>query len=273
MKEVPNQNGLAAIDLFMSELHKYLPPGIYQPVVGLDAQKEVLEKLKYNTNHGKFSFVLDAQTGELMHQQGISKWLGYPDKTFSIKKYLEITHPAHNIAQWINGSCVWDALEANRSWVNFYDITTIFNEALKHALGHYVYLRCEAFSFQFTANKRGLEFLYEFSVLNKHNREDFSIFFLDRNGERSDMLEWVIKAKRKKFASVNLFSSQEMRILKSYALNKKMTMESIAMNFGIKKETVATYNARIISKAQNLFYHKFESAKKVAEHLKFMEFI
>jgi hypothetical protein len=271
MREIPKQTGIPIIDIYMNELRKYLPPDNYKRMISQEDQQKVLHILKANTNRGKFSFILDAQTGDLKHQVGIYKWLGYPNNTFSIKKYLEITHPRHNIAQWINGSCTWDAIDANREWVNFYDITMVFSESLRHTKGHYLHFRCEAFPFQITIDGKGLEFAYEFSILKNHDKEDFSISFFDKNGNRPDMLEWVIRAKKKKFASFNLFSFQEMRILKCYGNNKKASMQDIATRFKISKETVATYNTRIIAKAEKLFFYEFDNAKKVAEYLKLME--
>jgi hypothetical protein len=273
MKEIPHQNGTPAIDIFINELQKYVPPGNYETAISSVEQQKVLAVLKANTNRGKFSFVLDAQTGNLKNQVGIYKWLGYPNSTFSIKKYLEITHPAHNIAQWMNGTCVWDALDANRDWVNFYDITVVQCESLRHANGHYMHFRCEAFTFQFTQDKKGLEFAYEFSILKNHDKEDFSVSFFDKNGDRPDILEWLIEAKKKKFVSTNLFSFQEMRILKCYVNDKKASMENIASRFKISKQTVATYNTRIIAKAEKLFYYEFDNARKVAEHLNLMGLI
>lgn len=270
---IPNYRETPLIDVFIYDLRKYLPDDDYEPTIMEEEQAKILKKLEESTIRGKFSFVIDGITAKTKHCLGIERWLGYPDKTFSLQQYLEINHPAHGIAYWMYGSCLWDFLKVHKEIVRFYDVTAVFNLALKHANGKYLLCSCDATFFQISASGIVTEFCYEFTVLKDFDGEDFSIKFFDNTGYRNDLLVILNKAKKEKFKSIKLFSEQEMRILNRYAYNENSNSKSIAASFKIDKKTVLKHNTNILDKAETFFFKRFDSAKNFALYLKKIELI
>ena len=70
------------------------------------------------------------------------------------------------------------------------------------------------------------------------------------------------------FENENLFSSQELRILRKYAYKPVMSTAELASNFKVEISTIATHNKRILKKAEALFKLRFATASKVAAFLK-----
>lgn len=272
-KLIPNHSQTPVIDIFLKDLRDYLPASNYEPVISQEEQNKILEKFKNNARKAKFSFVIDGLSGQIKYCFGVEKWLGYSPEAFTTKKFLEITHPAHSIAHWMNGASIWNVFSVHKEFVTFYDLSLVYTSGVKHLDGTYILCSCEAFFFQISKDGKGLEFGYEYTILKDLNLEDFNISFYDKNGRRPDVLNLVVKAKKNKFKSVQLFSTQEMRILHRYAYDENTNSEDIAKAFKIDKKTVSTHNTNILDKAEIFFYYRFDSAKKFAQHLKRLDLI
>ena len=84
-------------------------------------------------------------------------------------------------------------------------------------------------------------------------------------------LQWLqdfLERTQRIFQEKNLFSFQELRILRKYAYHDQLSVADIAKAFKIQESSVITYHKRILEKANHLFSNKFSNAKQVAIVLK-----
>ncbi len=299
--KIPTTLDTKLISLFIEDVHEYLPHGDYVPAVTQAEHDEVLLELQKNNKRG-FSFVFCHETGKIKHAFGVRKWLGYPDKEFSMGQYLEITHPTHKLPHWLNGSSSWALLDRNKDIVKFYDATSVYIQALEDAEKKYMLWRVETSVFQFTKEGKCLQFLQEFSIIKPYDNEVFTMYYFDKSGHRADLLKKMEILKKEKFAKAEIFSKQEMKVLKIQAgeasplldkeIAKRITItkrgqktlranqinqathntlnpnsEISSANKYISESAVSTYNKRIILKAQEYLFINPHNTWQVARYL------
>lgn len=273
-KKIPGQPDTVIHSFFENERKRYLPPRIkYKPMISDGEQQKVLDLLKANTERGNFFYILNALNGKVTHAFGIKKWLGYEDDSFAQELFLNITHPSHLIPQWLNGTTVWDGMKLNPQWVSFYNNMMVVSVALKHKEGHYIYCRCESFTFQYTKEKEGIEFGYEFSIVKDHKEEDYSALLIDKNGRRPDIEATFIALKKQKFINSGLFRKRLLDVILAYAACSNATAKIVAAQLQLSQSTIEGYNSEIGHKAKAIFHQNFTDIRAVVKHLQLMEVV
>src|SRR5689334_23090310 len=80
-------------------------------VVPVDAQQREVNLLKETLGSERFFFIVDLLNFEIQEVQGIQKWLGYPQKEFSLKQYWnQVMHPGRKQSLLLISRQMYNAL-------------------------------------------------------------------------------------------------------------------------------------------------------------------
>lgn len=249
-------------------LSSYFGEQNYKPSVSSIEQQSILRQLDESISREQFYFSISLKENRIMHCNGIARWLGYTHTDFSLKKYMEIIHPAHVPMQAYYGMSLLELLVNNEIKLHFMLPVCITIIALKHKNGKYIYCKRECSPFQMTEDNKMTEYLCHFVVIKKFNDESYHNRLYQKNEDSLHAEEKLLSLVQKKFSNHIGFSVQESRILKRYAQQKNCTSEMIGRAFKIEKTTVDTHNKRIIKKIENALQRKFGAAKEAALYFK-----
>jgi hypothetical protein len=235
---------------------------------------QMLKELDERIKNEQFSFSINIRKNAITHCTGVKRWLGYSDNQFSIKNYLYIMHPVHAIVQGFYAVAMFDFLSKEAiSLTEMMQLTFVSLLALKHKNGHFIYCKNESRPLLLTKDVQIIEYTNEFTVVKTFINEHYSFRIYDITGHKPDLEEKIKASVKYYFEKQSGFSVQELRILRRYAALKDITSEKIAKSFKIEKSTVATYNKRILNKAENIFEYRFANAQQVAEFVNDMNLI
>lgn len=251
----------------------YLPDTDYVPIVEVNSQQAVFNNLNSDIGKEYFYFTADIKNESIKNCNGVSEWLGYADTHFDLKKYNQILHPSHEIVQNFYGLVLSKYLIEDKPKLQFMHPVWGTILALKHKNGKYIYCKRQCYPFQLSTDNKLLEYLCVFTVIKEYNNECYHGRLYDVTHTGTIYEEKIKKKLQNSFEQHSNFSTQELRIIKRYAQNAKTTSETIAKAFKIKKATVATYNKRILRKAELIFCTEFENAKEVGKYLREIKFM
>ncbi len=235
-------------------------------VTARDQQKALLQ-LNSTIIREQFYFTIDLIEEKIVHRNGIHRWLGFSDTDFSVKDFLEIIHPHHSAVEGIYSRAILDLLLYQPLPLEFMKSICASTLALRNKQGNYQYVKRECFPFQLNQQGKLTSYLCFFTLIKDFNREHYQtrIYHSTATTGNLDKLSLLVK---KIFSDLELFSIQELRILKRYAQKKDLTSEQIGIAFKIKKSTVDTFNKRILKKATTFSGQHFGTAKEAAVYFK-----
>ena len=251
----------------------YLPDTDYVPIVEVNSQRTVFNNLNNDISKEYFYFTVNIKNESIKNCNGVTEWLGYADPHFDLKKYNQILHPSHEIIQSFYGLVLSKYLIEHNPKLHFMHPIWITILALKHKNGKYIYCKRQCYPFQLSTNNKLLEYLSVFTVIKEYNNESYYARVYDDTHTGTIKEENIKKKLQSCFEQHSNFSTQELRIIKRYAQYAKTTSETVAKAFKIEKATVATYNKRILRKAEVMFCREFENAKEVGKYLSEINFI
>src|SRR5688500_18019484 len=84
--------------VFKSHVLSLMPPYPIRYAVSEEQQQKEIASLKETIGSRRFFFVTNLENYEIEHANGIERWLGYSERDFSMKKYLDILHPGRKKA-------------------------------------------------------------------------------------------------------------------------------------------------------------------------------
>jgi len=248
------------IDLLPEKVNKY--------IVSPRLQKDELASLERTIGGQRFFFVVDLATFEITHKAGIERWLGYPEKEFTLKQYWKLVHPglqktAHTVfVQMIDILC--KGLFSLEFMVQRYSSLT----ALKHYNGEYLLLKRTASVFQYDNENRLTEYLNEFTIVGKYGGEPLSpVFFTDKGKPEEERGKIVMQQVLEKFLGLKIFSVNEFHVARLLAYTPGITQKKIAGILNKSPNTIDTYCKRFLNKARAYFHFEFSSASEAAVYL------
>jgi hypothetical protein len=252
---------------------KYLPEDSTTSKFLQKEQEIILEQLTLRINREFFYTITDVKTGEITESQGVQKWLGYTDSHLTSIKYLNLLHPSQIVLQHIYASALFELFIENKIIAIPFKPLITATIALKSKSGKYFYCKRQSYPFELTTDNRVIAYLNEFTIIKEYENELFNIRLNNINDELTLINELLRHKIAKIFEDSRCLSIQEIRILKRYAKNEKITSEIISQSFKIEKTTVDTYNKRILLKMESHFTKRFDNAKLVAAYLKSVKLI
>ncbi|HRH48401.1 MAG TPA: hypothetical protein PLP23_06610 [Panacibacter sp.] len=254
---------------YKAQSNRLLPELSYKKAVSEEQQKKEIDLLKETIHYERFFFVLNLHQMEIEKAHGVQKWLGYPDKTFTVQKLLQIIHPHHLAAHHISATVLIEGLMKGDWPVEFMKYRFASSVALQHANG--TYLLCKRLNsvFQYDLpGRRLLEYISEFTIVGEYKEQPATARLVTENGDKLDWMAEVMQRLKDAFENRNLFGSQELRILRKYAYKPDLSTAELARSFKVKDSTIGTHNKRILDKAEQLFKIRFTTASKVAAFLR-----
>lgn len=234
---------------------------------------EEIDSLKEIIKFEKFFFVVDSLNMKIMHANGILKWLGYEDSTFSLDQYFKIIHESFMNSLIHLAGVVSQMANSKELQVGFRQQHYVINVALRHAKGHYVLCKRSLSAWQWGYNKderKVTQYCNEFTIINNQiNEINPEIFprILDQNSNKIVELEKQLHLNVSKAFEDNskMFSPQEFRILRKLAYFPSIHSSEIAKMFKTQPSTIQTLNKRIILKGRQYFQDEsISTAKEVA---------
>lgn len=256
-------------DLYKQQTQELLPQAEYSKMVSPGTQKREIDLLKETLHFERFFFVLNLHDLKLDNVNGVQRWLGYPDKDFTLMKFLQIIHPSHAEAHYFTSTELIKGLMRGDWKIEFMKHRYITNIALRHSQGHYLLFKRLASAFQYDENHKLLEYVNEFTYVGDYKEEPYSIRAANEDGSKLVWLEEVLKRVQNAFAADKYaFTFQQLRILRKYAYQPDIQTSDIARAFKTEESTINTHKKRIQQKAQALFHKKFGHIKDIAAYLR-----
>lgn len=267
MLQIPHQHFLQNNISYLSFAQRYLPASTQVAYTSLSVPQQLMEQLNRQLNYEQFYFITDVRTGDIVHCNGVGRWLGYPDEHFTLQKYFSVIYPAHAIAESLYAAAYFEAIVGRQITPSFLHPSFITTLALKNKGGQYLYCKRRCYAIQFADVQQMTFYLNEFTIVKPLANEAFHTR-LQQEYPNADTINALIKKKAlQHFEEAGIFSTQELRILKRYSDNSNAGSQAVARAFKIKKATVDTHNKRIMKKAAAAFEQRFENAASAAHYI------
>lgn len=245
-----------------------LPDAHYVKMVSSNEQQREIDLLRETLHLERFFFVINVHRPQLEQVHGVERWLGYPDKSFTLLNYFSIIHPAHAEAHHLAAVAMLEALMQGVWKIEFMKQRYSNVIALQHRNGHYLCFKRLSCIFQYNERHQLLEYVNEFTLIGPYNGQNYGINALNEDGTRLEWMDDLAKRMRSHFENRNFFSFQELRILRKYAYLPHLSSKEIAQAFKIEPSTLATHKKRIQKKAEEYFQKHFENIRQIATVLK-----
>ncbi|MBL7727966.1 MAG: hypothetical protein JNM68_09785, partial [Dinghuibacter sp.] len=218
----------------------------------------------------RFYFVVNLPDFELQQATGIQKWLGYPEKEFSLKKYWDhVVHPGRKQSLQLIVEEMYAMLCNGTFPLQFMVQRFAVLLPVKHYQGHYLLAKKTASIFQYDKKNRLVAYLDEFTIIGEYHEEPVGMRIFNETGERETEKEKEIRTKAiERFLGMRVFSVNELQVARKLAYNPGITKPEIAREFDRSVHTIDTYYKRFLKKARGFFDSDFPTVQDAAGYLK-----
>ena len=222
---------------YQSQSARLLPLPSYKKMIPQEEQNTELAHLKETIHYERFFFVVNLHEMKIEHLNGIERWLGYKENDFDFLTYLSLIHPEHAALHNITSITLIEGLMKGDWNIEFMKHRYITDIALRHRDGHYLLCKRLACIFQYDERRRLLEYINEFTIIRKYNGEPFTVRGTSDEGKDLEWMNTFLERTKQAFQNKNLFGFQELRILRKYAYNNKISVAQIANAFKVQEST------------------------------------
>jgi DNA-binding CsgD family transcriptional regulator len=256
-------------DALQEHVINLFPAVADQPCVSQKYQEKEISSISKTIGSQRFLFVVDMTTFEITYQEGIQRWLGYPENDFTLKQYWKLVHPGMQKMSHTVFLQMADILCRGQFKLEFMVQRYSSLTALKHYNGGYLLLKRTASVFQYDKANRLTEYLNEFTIIGKYNGEPLTpVFFNDNGKAEAERGAMVMRQVIEHFLGMKIFSVNELQVARMLAYNASITQKSIAEVLDRSPNTIDTYCKRFLRKARLFFHHEFISVTAAADYLK-----
>jgi hypothetical protein len=240
-----------------------------QLAITLSQQEKEIDLLKETISNERFFFVVNMLNFEIEQVHGVQRYLGYPEKEFTYKKYWNnVIHPGKQALKLL-ARHMYEALCSGKFPLKFMVQRFTSLVPLKHYNGHYLLTKKTSSTFQYDINNRLIAYIDEFTIIGDYNGEALSPRMYNNYGEEESLAKKEILEKMiNTFIGMKIFSTSEMQIARKIAYNPHITKSKIAEELNIKTSTVDTFYKRFLSKARHFFCQDFHTLSDAAAFLK-----
>ena len=255
-------------DQLKSHVISLYPEKVAPVCVSSRQQMEELASLKRTIGSERFYFVVNMETFEITHSDGIQQWLNYFEKEFTLKKYWGLVHPGLQKLTHTVFVQMADILCQGKFKLEFMVQRYSSMTAIRHANGHYLLLKRTASVFQYDTENRLREYLNEFTIIGQYNGEPLAPSFFTNKGEQEKergaiVMQQVIDS----FLGLKIFSPNELQVARALVYQPGCTQKEIATMLGKSPHTIDTYCKRFLNKAREYFHHEFPNVNDAASYL------
>jgi hypothetical protein len=232
---------------------------------------EDIEQMKKNIRNEYFFFTVNLTKASIENANGVFQWLGYPENSFTFKKYMYAIHPSQHMTHAKIANNILQTLFRSDYEIKYLTDRFISNTAIRHADGTYLLFKRISSPWQWDANHKLSEYLNEFYLLGKFDGESFNprsaniSNTIDIQSAIERQVRDVIRNKSEEFLP---FTTQQYRILRLLAYNPDWTEEEVGAQLSISVNTVHTHSKKLLPIARDYFSRPFLSTKEVAIFLR-----
>lgn len=255
--------------VFKSHVLSLIPPQPIQYAVTKEQQQKEISSLKETIGSRRFFFVTNLENYEIEEACGIERWLGYSERDFTMKKYLNILHPGRRKAVQMIALHLYNTLCIGKFSLNFMVQRYSSLIALKHSRGHYLLANKISSVFQYDINNRLTACLHEYTIISdEYNGEALGPQFFTSNGEGDDRGIEILQNAIEHFLKLKVFSPKELQVARKIAYEPKIKQKQVADILEIPVDDLHQYYSRFLRKARDFFHHEFENTVDAALYLK-----
>jgi hypothetical protein len=255
--------------VFKSHVLSLIPPQPIQYAVSVAQQQKEIASLKDTIGSRRFFFITNLENYEIDQRYGIERWLGYSERDFSMKKYLDIIHPGRRKAVQMIALHLYNTLCIGKYTLNFMVQRYSSLIALKHYKGHYVLANKISSVFQYDLHNRLTACLHEFTIINdEYNGEPLGPQFFTATGENDERGVDILQSAVEHFLQLKVFSPKEMQVARKIAYEPGIKQKQLADLLDIPVDDLHQYYGRFLKKARDFFHHEFDNTVDAALYLK-----
>lgn len=237
-------------------------------VVPESDQHNEINLLKETLGTQRFFFVVDLQHFRMTQAHGIQRWLGYPEKEFTLKQYWSIVHPSKQKPLMAVALQLYETLCTGKYSLRFLVQRYASLVALRHYNGHYLLVKKTSSVFGYDAANRLTAYLNEFTIVGDYDGQPLSPIFFRSNGEpEGKNAEEILAAVMQRFLKLKVFSPKEFQTARMLVNKPGIKQAEIAHHLAIAPHTVGTYCKRFLYKSREFFHQDFSSAAEAAKYL------
>ncbi|MDQ6814244.1 MAG: hypothetical protein M3040_10930 [Bacteroidota bacterium] len=262
-------NALFDYPVFKSHVISLVPPPPIQYAVSQDQQQKEIAFLKETIGSRRFFFVTNLEKYEIEQPNGIERWLGYSERDFTMKKYLDILHPGRKKAAQMIALHIYETLCSGKYVLNFMVQRYSSLIALKHYRGHYVLANKISSIFQFDVSNRLTACLHEFTIISdEYDGEPLGPKFFTATGEDEGRGIEILQKAVEHFLQLKVFSPKEMQVARKIAYQPGITQKQLADLLDVSVDDLHQYYGRFLKKARDFFHLEFTNTVEAALYLK-----
>jgi hypothetical protein len=239
-----------------------------QPQVSQAEQEIELNYQSRMTRGERFYFVVDLLNFEITTRAGMQRWLGYPEKDFSYKKYWSLLHPSSQKAVMMVTKQLYMDLCSGKYPLDFMVQRFSSRVAIRHRDGHYLLTKKVSSVFQFDQQSRLLSYINEFTIVGPFKGEGLKPIFYNDFGNEEQKGGEVMSHVVDRFRKMKVFSSREYQLARISVENPDFTRKDISDIMEVGIDSVGTYSRRFLDKARNFFEVEFPTTQDAAACLR-----
>ncbi len=262
-------NNIFDYSVFRSHVLSLVPPYPVDYAVSLELQQKEIDSLKETIGNRRFFFVTNLENYEIEHAHGIERWLGYSERDFTMKKYLDSLHPGRKKTVLMVAMHLYNTLCKGEYTLNFMVQRYSSLIALKHYKGHYLLANKISSIFQYDKNNRLTACLHEFTIINdEYNGEPLAPKFFTSTGQDEERGIEILQKTVEHFLQMKVFSPKEIQVARKIAYNPGIKQSQLAEFLDIPVDDLHQYYGRFLKKARDYFHHDFNNTLDAAIYLK-----
>jgi hypothetical protein len=219
--------------------------------------------------HERFSFVVDLQNMQLLHQDGIQRWLGYT-KPLDIAQYFSLLHPAIEAIHFAYAHTLLEKLIHGEMQVSYMTDKFVTMHAIRNSDGAYVRVKRVSSAFQLNQRGQMSAYLNEFTLTGPYHGEPFDIWASNlQGGTYPDRLDLIRNDAMGRLEASLPFDATELRLLRYRAHNPAATSnEAVARLIHMSEGWVKAAQSKIKQKAEQSFRLPFNDIHQIAGFLR-----
>jgi len=255
--------------VFKSHVLSLIPPQPIQYAVPEEQQQKEISSLSETIGSRRFFFVINLEKYEIEQLHGVERWLGYSERDFTMKKYLDIIHPGRKKAVQMIALHLYNTLCKGEYHLNFMVQRYSSLIALKHYRGHYVLANKISSIFQHDVNNRLTACLHEFTIISdEYNGEALGPKFFTSTGADEERGTEILQKAVEHFLQLRVFSPKELQVARKIAYQPGIKQKQLAELLEISVDDLHQYYNRFLKKARDFFHHEFNNTLDAALYLK-----
>lgn len=246
-----------------------MPPQPIRYVVKKEDQQREIDSLKATIGGRRCFFITNLEHFEIEQPHGISQWLGFSEKDFTMKWYLNhVVHPGKKKSIILIAQQLYSALCKGKYSLNF--MVQRYNSlvALRHYNGNYLLANKISSVFQYDTQNRLTAYINEFTIIGDYAGQPLDPGFFNDNGNFEPRGLEILQSTIKHFLEMGIFTDRQIQVARIMAYNPNIKKAKIAQSLNIEESTVIEFGKRFKQNAELFFHRKFATVAEAAFFLR-----